>query len=260
MSRRTYDPSKVAVTFSGAKFEGFSDIAIDDETGDVRPARAFDHGMSKYGRGPWMFDLDEGVPYPSTGGSVSLTLTQLGPAWHFDVMIFLCDPHVHAFLTRSPWRVIQDLHTAELVYRDACEEGRRTADEVTALLAICNDLRDELELVEAPTRHPRDAGHNHRHGIQMVTTAAADVPWSFDIAGAEIRSALNRQLRRLVFGEPKVTYARIDREIRDVLVAHGLEPLDVHVEMPVHDELRITYSARRAGAIHQVNLRTVVEI
>lgn len=99
---------------------------------------------------------------------------------------------------RSPWRVMLDLRLAELVYRDACEAGTRTADEVTTLLRICNDLRDELAVDVREGSHFADVEVYRCAHSSEPTTRADDIPWSDLGAGAWMARQLRRRIWRFL--------------------------------------------------------------
>lgn len=171
-----------------------------------------------------------------------------------------------AEVRRSPWRVMLDLRFAELVYRDACEAGTRTAAEVTALLAICNDLRDELALDVSARSHWDQPGAPETEfdpSLSAPTTSAETAPWSYQIRFGAFGSAsrrLKRRIWRFLAETPLVTHDALVAEVRAALEERGLEVVDVQIGAQLHDEIEVRYSARAPGHIQTLNVQGFVEI
>lgn len=131
--------------------------------------------------GDWFLDMDVGVPMypPKTDDDGPLFRPATEILRDARVRDYVRDPVVEAFVRRPPARVLRDLAFAELVLRDAIEEQSRTPAEVTDLMAIANDLRDELApdgLLEAPVDSgPVPYVHNRQQG--RATYDVHEVPW-----------------------------------------------------------------------------------
>lgn len=160
---------------------------------------------------------------------------------------------------RSPWRVMLDLRFAELVYRDACEAGTRTADEVTRLLAICNDLRDELAVDVREDSHFADVELSlDRRKLSAPTTRAEDIAWSDLGASAWVARQIKRRVWRFLAETPMVRPSQLVEEVRRQLTATGHHVDDVQIVAQYHDEIEVRYTARRP--IQTVTIRGHVEI
>lgn len=220
---RTYDPSKVSVSFNGVELEGFADglfttatpagtvppwanatadqiledlqaiaasMMPDTATGADLDALGYLGGVPRIpgkpanfgcpGLGGWALDFDTGAPYSIEGRPMHPNCRCVAEPPD-PVRDYVRDPVVHAFTRRPPARVLRDLALAELVLRDAIEEQSHAPDEVTDLMRIANDLRDELgagEWSPAPVRLIEERP-DRRCGLHHATYDVRDVPWRY---------------------------------------------------------------------------------